>query len=579
MLALLLAPFACAARSQPDTTTQALAPGITLTQEITAGDTPLIVNILRVDLKAPGVKVRCGQARDAITLEGPTRGREPVHSLAARQGALAAVNADFFPFTAGPVSLAIRDGELLREPLAYRACLGIGANGVVMDVLTPIGTLTPATGAPVPLDGINRYPHDGETVALTPSYAASNRLDKPATVVTLSGVGLPVRVSQDMHGTVEAVASLAVNEPLPLCPAGSVLLVASGQAAGGLAAQCKGGDMLTFRFDLTSNAPPPQRGRYPSRAGLLRGRMFTPSWTDVQQAVGGGPWLVRGGQVAVDGEAEDFPAESFVNSRHARTAAGVTSDGTLLLVTVDGGQAWSRGVSLPDLALLMQRLGAVNAINLDGGGSSTMAVGGGVVNAPSDGRERPIADALLVYGDTPDPPGAADLRIQPGAPDGVSLPVGGSIRFNVVDADGKPLPPTQPVLWGTGDGLGFISQRGVFTSFHAGAGTVVARVGTQQISVPVRVLSGTAALLKARFSNVANNPPDRNLLTVTVLDRFGNPVVGQRVGVQVHGGEVESPLITDDKGQASSEIVWEAPPGQRVLTVSAGSATPLTLRK
>ena len=114
--------------------------------------------------------------------------------------------------------------------------------------------------------------------------------------------------------------------------------------------------------------------------------------------------LIRDGQIAIDGEAEGLPKADFVDKRHPRTAAGVDNRGNLLLVTVDGRAAWSRGASLDEMAAIMKRYGAVQALNLDGGGSTTMAIGGGVVNAPSDGRERPIADGLLVYGNAPDVP-------------------------------------------------------------------------------------------------------------------------------------------------------------------------------
>ena len=89
--------------------------------------------------------------------------------------------------------------------------------------------------------------------------------------------------------------------------------------------------------------------------------------------------------------------------RHPRTAAGVTADGhTLVLAVVDGRQpGYSAGATLPELAALMIRLGAVDAINLDGGGSSTFvyrpAQGPETVNRPSDGRWRAVANALGVW--------------------------------------------------------------------------------------------------------------------------------------------------------------------------------------
>ena len=77
---------------------------------------------------------------------------------------------------------------------------------------------------------------------------------------------------------------------------------------------------------------------------------------------------------------------------------GVTAAGELLLATVNGRQARiSIGMTLEELAELMLELGAVEAMNLDGGGSSTMVVRGIVLNAPSDGRPRPVSNAVLVW--------------------------------------------------------------------------------------------------------------------------------------------------------------------------------------
>ena len=74
------------------------------------------------------------------------------------------------------------------------------------------------------------------------------------------------------------------------------------------------------------------------------------------------------------------------------------ADGRLILVTVDGRRpGWSAGVTLAEAARLMRSLGARDALNLDGGGSSAMTVRGRVVSRPSDaGGERPVSDALVV---------------------------------------------------------------------------------------------------------------------------------------------------------------------------------------
>jgi len=109
--------------------------------------------------------------------------------------------------------------------------------------------------------------------------------------------------------------------------------------------------------------------------------------------VGAGPRLVRGGKPDV-GTEEGFAHEKV---RHPRTAVALTASGKILFVAVDGRQPRSQGMRLDELAEELVRLGAVEAMNLDGGGSTTMAVRGVPRNVPSDGIERPVGDAILIY--------------------------------------------------------------------------------------------------------------------------------------------------------------------------------------
>ena len=120
----------------------------------------------------------------------------------------------------------------------------------------------------------------------------------------------------------------------------------------------------------------------------------------VTEAVGGYPELLDRGGVVGDLGMGERPA--FAASRHPRTAVGHDPDsGRLWLVVVDGRQApHSVGMTLPELATLMQALGARDAINLDGGGSSVMVVLGGARNRPSDDEgERPVVYALALVRD------------------------------------------------------------------------------------------------------------------------------------------------------------------------------------
>lgn len=114
-------------------------------------------------------------------------------------------------------------------------------------------------------------------------------------------------------------------------------------------------------------------------------------WDDTFDVIGGGPVLVQDGAIVVD------PCTSAFCRRNPRTAIGWTANGRVLLVVIDGRRPkWSVGASLSELARIMRDLGAIRAMNLDGGGSSTMWVDGEVVNKPSDGAERLVTTAVLV---------------------------------------------------------------------------------------------------------------------------------------------------------------------------------------
>ncbi|HEX3622809.1 MAG TPA: phosphodiester glycosidase family protein, partial [Acidimicrobiales bacterium] len=138
-------------------------------------------------------------------------------------------------------------------------------------------------------------------------------------------------------------------------------------------------------------------------------------------AIGGSPQLLQGGQIW-------FPTDNrddFTQGRHARTMVGLTSNGEMLLVTADGAGPGS-GLTLVEAARLMSGLGAVDALNLDGGGSSTFVGTGTVRSHPSDGAERPVASALTVLTVVPGPvdPVAALLTQVTNALNGLLAPPG-----------------------------------------------------------------------------------------------------------------------------------------------------------
>jgi hypothetical protein len=125
---------------------------------------------------------------------------------------------------------------------------------------------------------------------------------------------------------------------------------------------------------------------------------LTDLWKQTTNVIGGGPQLIKNGRVEITNTAEKI-LPSFVSDGHPRTAIAKLKSGQVLLVTVDGRQPGeSIGMSLTMLADLLLEFGAVEAINLDGGGSTTMVIRNRLVNKPSDASgERPVSDAILLF--------------------------------------------------------------------------------------------------------------------------------------------------------------------------------------
>ena len=141
------------------------------------------------------------------------------------------------------------------------------------------------------------------------------------------------------------------------------------------------------------------------RGGTIRvTTALVPAHGNLRTVVGGWPRIVRNGRsIAEYSDIEEGTRPGFSAGRHPRTAVGIDREGrTLYLMTVDGRRESDGGMTLVELAHVMIQLGAYEAMNFDGGGSTTMVVEGSVVNRPSDqAGERPVGSALLVIaGDT-----------------------------------------------------------------------------------------------------------------------------------------------------------------------------------
>jgi hypothetical protein len=205
---------------------------------------------------------------------------------------------------------------------------------------------------------------------------------------------------------------------------------------------------------------------------------------DISDAVTGAPRILTDGKVDVRNKKEKM-SESFSTVRHPRTAVGIRPDGSVILVTVDGRQATlSRGASLSELAAILIAQGATQGLNLDGGGSSAAIARNLVVNSPSDGSQRPVADALLISGEPPagstEPFSITGLAQSPLAIGDIS---------DLKDTSGR---PAETGIWGT-DGKGvFIDQGGRLRVMRAGTSKVSIAYPGKEALITVKTIDPNA---------------------------------------------------------------------------------------
>ncbi len=374
--------------------TRGLAPGVTH-QVVRDPAAPWVAHVATVDLAA-------ASSPEPVLSQDRLAGVEPLVAMTRRAGAVLGVNGDYFLPSGRPVHLHANDGQLVQTPTVLGRAFGLDTTGTRFTMGHPeVRSTVSGPSGTAQLTRMNAGgPTDGALAGFT---AAGWPLESPPDeqcYALLKPAGAPTARADGLVETALRAGTPRCGGPRPALPTAGTLVAAepSGEAGAVLRA-------------LTTDAPV-----------TMTTQLGFPGAVDV---LGGNPRLVVDGAVSaaeVDGTGEFF-------GRHSRTAVGATADGRLLLVVVDGRQpGYSRGMTLRELAELLQRLGAVQALNLDGGGSSEMVVNGVTASRPSDGRGRGIANALVVLpgADLGQPPaGAAPTPVVsrlrgPGTTDGGS---------------------------------------------------------------------------------------------------------------------------------------------------------------
>jgi hypothetical protein len=330
-------------------------------------------------------------------------GRERVTAMQRRvsgDATVAGINGDLFSLSDGhPTGGLIRAGVLDAAPADERSTIGVDTDGTLHVERVRLAGSWQGTGQRRIL-GINEPPRANRTTLYTPAWGGRTPAESGGAYAILQP--FPATKPNTVLTTTVTGYAQGGNQPIP---ADGAVLVARGAQAGFLTAEAPVGSKVTILLTLT------------------------PPWTNVPEAVGGGPVIVR------DGKPVFRSFESFTTGqltpRSPRAGVGQLADGRVVLVAVDGRQpGYSTGLTNFELALTMMRLGCVTASALDSGGSTTMAFDGKLLNSPSDrGGERAVAEALTLfyYGVYTPPPGSRVL-----SPNGDGVDDAQALSYKVV---------------------------------------------------------------------------------------------------------------------------------------------------
>ncbi|MDU2063687.1 MAG: phosphodiester glycosidase family protein [Sporomusaceae bacterium] len=280
-------------------------------------------------------------------------GLEAVSDMAERNQAVAAINGSYFAPNGEIIGLLKLNDTIVSIPYITRTALAITTdNKLVFDQVDYQGSIRLPDKRTLAINGINCERGEDAVTLYNSYYGSSTKTNEFGREYVVT------------NGKITAISPQDTN-----LVSGSVVLSAHGTAAKAMES-LKVGDVVTIEQSL--------------------GDVFNKA----PFAIGAGPTLVRDGKVFLTTTAEEFPDDIAIG-RAPRTALGVTKDNHVLLVVVDGRHA-SKGYTLGELANFMKELGAVDAMNFDGGGSSDMVVKDEVKNKPSDGQERLVGDALIL---------------------------------------------------------------------------------------------------------------------------------------------------------------------------------------
>lgn len=289
-----------------------------------------------------------------------------IKTLANKGKAIAAINATYFkPQNGIPLGTLMIDKKIYTGPIYNRVALGIKSDGYIMDKYKLDATLTYKKMS-IPIDNINQP-------RMLSTYLLVYTKDW--------GQGSPQAPKHGINIAVEDGRIIKVsNGSLTIPDNGFVVSGPKSKLEPFFIAQMKDEKQI-FLANL-----------FEHRKVELKIKN-SPEWENVNHIVSGGPFLVQNGKVFVDAKDQKLLS---ITGRNPRTAIGYTKNNEFIMMTIDGREQSSVGMTLAETAQLMHEFGCIWAMNLDGGGSSVMLVKDKIVNNPSIKGGIAVSNALVI---------------------------------------------------------------------------------------------------------------------------------------------------------------------------------------
>lgn len=308
---------------------------------------PVRINIVEIDLKlAEDFELKPALSSTSNNL----RSRRTITTIAKNTNSIVAVNGTYFkPQTGVPLGTLMIDGKVYTGPVYDRVAMGIFDNGFDM-ARVQFDSVLEGSKNSVKVDNINQ-----PRMLSTHVIAYSNDWGKTSPSSPKYGFQIALKDNKIVGAS---YSSLAI-------PEGGYVIVGPAKLLRPLAFEKK----VKLKIGIS------------------------PDWKNVKHIISGGPYLVKDSKVFVDMTAQKLGS---VGGKNPRTAIGYTKDNEMIMVTVDGREGSSVGMTLMQLAGFMKSLGCINAMNLDGGGSTVMFVNGRVVNKPQVRGGITLSNALVL---------------------------------------------------------------------------------------------------------------------------------------------------------------------------------------